>query len=321
MKKTTLLLSALSVLLLATACKNSGFKKTKSGLMYKIIADGKGPLVKRGDIIKIQFVHKLRDSVLASSYEQMPFYAKVDSVGPVYDPQEIFTMLRKGDSAVVIRLADSLAKKQGMLPEFIKPKDKLVLTLKVVEIFTADSIAQKDQMAEMQLAQERQKKNQEKLKGPKVKEIEDYLAKNNIKFQKAPEGTFVEIKDPGNGAQVDSGKFCSIRYTGKSFPSMKVFESNMEAGKQPFDVVIGTHAVIPGWDEGLKYFKKGGKGTLYIPFFQAYGAQPGPGGKQYENLVFDIEVVNVSDSAPKQQGMPMPMPPPQGQEGGAHQHR
>jgi FKBP-type peptidyl-prolyl cis-trans isomerase len=224
MKKTTLLLSALSVLLLATACKNSGFKKTKSGLMYKIIADGKGPLVKRGDVIKIQFVHKLRDSVLASSYEQMPFYAKVDSVGPVYDPQEIFTMLRKGDSAVVIRLADSLAKKQGMLPEFIKPKDKLVLSFKVVEIFTADSIAQKDQMAEMQAAQERQKQKQETLKGPKVKEIEEYLAKNNIKFQKAPQGTFVEIKDPGNGAQVDSGKYCSIRYTGKSFPSMKVFD-------------------------------------------------------------------------------------------------
>src|SRR5688572_10921487 len=122
MKKTTLLLSALSVLLLATACKNSGFKKTKSGLMYKIIADGKGPLVKRGDIIKIQFVYKLRDSVLQSSYEQMPFFAKVDSIGPVYDPQEIFTMLRKGDSAVVISLADSLAKKKGMLPEFIKPK-------------------------------------------------------------------------------------------------------------------------------------------------------------------------------------------------------
>jgi FKBP-type peptidyl-prolyl cis-trans isomerase FkpA len=321
MKKTTLLLGALSVLLLATACKNSGFKKTKSGLSYKIIADGKGPLVKRGDIIKIQFVYKLRDSVLQSSYEQMPFYAKVDSVGPVYDPQEIFTMLHKGDSAVVISLADSLAKKKGMLPEFIKPKDKLVLTLKVVEIFTADSIAQKDQMAEMQLAQERQKQKQETLKGPKVKEIEDYLAKNNIKFQKAPQGTFVEVKDPGNGAQVDSGKFCSIRYTGKSFPSMKVFESNMEAGKPPFDVVIGTHAVIPGWDEGLKYFKKGGKGTLYIPFFQAYGAQPGPGGKQYENLVFDVEVVNVSDSAPKQQAMPMPMPQGQGEpQGQPHGH-
>ncbi|HEX6426667.1 MAG TPA: FKBP-type peptidyl-prolyl cis-trans isomerase, partial [Niastella sp.] len=233
-------------------------------------------------------------------------------------PQEIFTMLHKGDSAVVVRLADSLAKKQGQLPEFIKPKDKLILSFKVVEVFTADSIAQKDQMAEMQQAQARQAKKLETLKGPKVKELEDYLAKNNIKYQKGPQGTFVEIKDPGNGAQVDSGKFCSIRYTGKSFPSMKVFESNMEAGKQPFDVVVGTHAVIPGWDEGLKYFKKGGKGTLYIPFFMAYGAQPGPGGQQYENLVFDVEVVNVSDSAPKQAMQGMPMPPPQGQ--GQPQH-
>src|SRR5262245_54211610 len=145
MKKTTLLLSALSVLLMATACKNSGFKKTKSGLLYKIISTGNGPKVKKGDIIKIQFVHKLRDSVLASSYDQMPFYAQVDSIGPVYDPQEIFSMLRKGDSAVVIRLADTLAKKQqGQLPDFIKKGDKLVLSMKVVDVFTVDSIAQKD---------------------------------------------------------------------------------------------------------------------------------------------------------------------------------
>jgi FKBP-type peptidyl-prolyl cis-trans isomerase FkpA len=319
MKKTTLILSALSILALG-ACKNSGFKKTKSGLLYKIVENGNGPLVKRGDVIKIQFVHKLRDSVLASSYEQMPFYAKVDSVGPVYDPQEIFTMLHKGDSAVVIRLADSLAKKQGMLPEFIKPKDKLILSFRVVEVFTADSIAQKDQMAEMQKAQQRQAQKQESLRGPKVKEIEDYLTKNKINATKAPQGTYVEVKQQGNGAQVDSGKYCSIRYTGKNFPSLKVFESNMEAGKEPFSVVVGTHAVIPGWDEGLKYFKQGGKGTLYIPFFNAYGAQPGPGGQPYENLVFDVEVVSVSDSAPKQQAMPMPPPPQQHGAGDGHNH-
>ncbi|AEV98372.1 hypothetical protein A4D02_22525 [Niastella koreensis] len=313
MKKTTILLSALSVLLLSTtACKNSGFKKTKSGLLYKIIPSGSGPMIKRGDIIKIQFVHKLRDSVLANSYEQMPFYAKVDSVGPSYDPQEIFTMLHKGDSAVVIREADTLAKKQGMLPEFIKPKDKLILSFKVVDVFNVDSIAQKDQMAEMQKAQERQKVKMESLKGPAIKDLEDYLAKNNIKAQKAPQGTFVEVKEPGTGAQVDSGKYVSIRYTGKVFPTLKVFETNNEPGKPAFDVQVGAHAVIPGWDEGLKYFKKGGKGTLYIPFFNAYGAQPGPGGKPYESLVFDVEVVNVSDSAPKQAPM-MPMPPQQGQ--------
>jgi FKBP-type peptidyl-prolyl cis-trans isomerase len=318
MKKTTLLLSALTVMLLGTACKTGGFKKTKSGLMYKIIPTGSGPVVKRGDIIKINFVHKLRDSVLANSYDQMPFYAKVDSIGPVYDPQEIFSMLRKGDSAVVIRLADSLQKRQGMLPDFIKPGDKLVLSFRVVDVFTADSVAQKDQMAEMQKAQTKQQQKFESLKGPKTKEIEDYLAKNNIKYQKAPQGTFVEIKEPGNGAQVDSGKHVEVRYTGKLFPSMKVFETNMDGGKPPFDVQVGAHAVIAGWDEGLKYFKKGGKGTLYIPFYLAYGPQQGPGGQQYENLVFDIEVADVTDSAKKvamQPGMSQQMPQQNPQQG------
>jgi FKBP-type peptidyl-prolyl cis-trans isomerase FkpA len=103
------------------------------------------------------------------------------------------------------------------------------------------------------------------------------------------------------------------------FPTMKVFETNNEPGKPAFDVQVGTHAVIPGWDEGLKFFKKGGKGTLYIPFYMAYGAQPGPGGKPYENLVFDVEVANVSDSAPKQAPM-MPMPPQQGQPQPQHTH-
>jgi FKBP-type peptidyl-prolyl cis-trans isomerase FkpA len=317
MKKTTIVLSALALMMLGTACKNSGFKKTKSGLMYKIISSGNGPVVKRGDVIKLQFVHKLKDSVLANSWEQMPFYAKVDSVGPNYDPSEVFSMLRKGDSAVIIREADSLAKKQGQLPPFIKPKDKLILSIRVIDVFTADSVAQRDQMAEMQAAQTRQQEKQESLRGPKTKEIEDYLTKNNIKYVKAPQGTFVEVKEQGTGAQVDSGKFCSIRYTGKLFPSMKVFESNMEAGKQPFDVVVGTHSVIPGWDEGLKYFKKGGKGTLYIPFYQAYGPQQGPGGTPFESLVFDIEVANVSDSAPKPAAMPMP--PGHGQ-GDGHNH-
>jgi len=309
MKKTTLFLSALTVMMLGmAACKTGGFKKTKSGLLYKIIPTGSGPVVKRGDIIKINFVHKLRDSVLANSYDQMPFYAKIDSIGPVYDPQEIFGMLRKGDSAVVIRMADSLQKRQGTpLPDFIKPGDKLVLSLRVLDVFTADSVAQKDQMAEMQKAQTKQQQKFESLKGPKTKEIEDYLAKNNIKYQKAPQGTFVEIKEPGNGAQVDSGKHVEVRYTGKLFPSMKVFETNMDGGKPPFDVQVGAHAVIAGWDEGLKYFKKGGKGTLYIPFYLAYGPQQGPGGQQFENLVFDIEVADVTDSAKH----PMPAMPQQ----------
>jgi FKBP-type peptidyl-prolyl cis-trans isomerase len=325
MKKTTLLLGAFALLLLASACKNSGFKKTKSGLMYKIIPNGNGPMVKRGDVIKLSYIYTVHDSTLGSSAEGVPFFAKVDSMGPTYDPGEIFMMLHKGDSAVIIQSADTIAKKQGMLPEFIKPKDKLILKLKVVEVFTVDSIAQQDKMAEMQKAQAKQREKFESMKASKAKELEDYLAKNNIKTQKAPAGTFVEVKEPGNGPKVDSGKACKIRYTGKTFPALTTFETNMDGSRPPFDVNVGARMVIQGWDEGLRFFKQGGKGTLYIPFYLGYGPQGRPeGGKPYETLVFDVVVDSVKDApppAPQPQQPMMPMPPPgaQGQQG--HNHR
>jgi FKBP-type peptidyl-prolyl cis-trans isomerase len=114
---------------------------------------------------------------------------------------------------------------------------------------------------------------------------------------------------------VDSGKQVSVKYTGKLMPSGKVFESNMTGPADPYKLVIGTGSVIPGWDDGLKVFKKGGKGTLYIPAYLAYDAQPGPGRKPFENLIFDVEIADVTDAPPPaaNPGMPGLQGMPQGQ--------
>src|SRR5882757_7598040 len=133
-----------------------------------------------------------------------------------------------------------------------------------------------------------------------INTVEGYLAKNNIKAEKTDKGTYVVVENPGSGPQVDSGKQIFVRYTGKFLPSGKVFESNMTGpGNDPIKFIAGQGGVIPGWDDGLKKFKKGGKGTLYIPAFMAYNQGPGPDRKPFENLMFDIEVVDVTD-APKQ---------------------
>ena len=47
---------------------------------------------------------------------------------------------------------------------------------------------------------------------------------------------------------------------------------------------------------GLTEFNEGGKGTLYIPGYLAYGSDPGPANKPYAALYFDVEVLNVSDT-------------------------
>ena len=54
------------VALLAASCTNSEFKKTKSGLLYKIYSDGKGPVAKKGEFLKANVIEKIRDSVLYS---------------------------------------------------------------------------------------------------------------------------------------------------------------------------------------------------------------------------------------------------------------
>ena len=68
MKKINSFLFALLGILLLVSCDNHGLKKTKSGLLYKIISDGKNPLVKKGQFIKLSFTQKIRDQTFCIVY-------------------------------------------------------------------------------------------------------------------------------------------------------------------------------------------------------------------------------------------------------------
>src|SRR5450432_1654376 len=298
MKQINSFLFAILGILLLVACDNHGLKKTKSGLLYKIISDEKNPVVKKGQFIKLSFSQKIsgvKDTVLFSSDSSLPAYVRIDSVSQTsYSPVEIFSMLRKGDSAVVIQLADSIQKKsQQPLPPFIHKNDKIILTLRVQDVFNTEEAVQKDRQVAI-----------EKFHSKEIKDVEDYLKLHNIQAEKTAMGTFVEIKTPGDGPLIDSGKQVSVIYTGKAFPSGKVFQSNDDEKKEPVKFVIGRKAIIPGWDDGLRLLKKGSKATLYIPAFLAYDQQPGPGRTPNENLIFDVSILDVTD-APAESAMPM----------------
>src|ERR1700710_2839778 len=58
---------AVSAVVLLASCGNSDYKKTHSGIMYKIFSTGSGPIAKRGEILKFHYTQKLNDSVLQSS--------------------------------------------------------------------------------------------------------------------------------------------------------------------------------------------------------------------------------------------------------------
>ena len=315
MKKTSVFILSAVVIAMIAACNGSGsFKRTKSGLMYKIISDEKAPIVKQGQILKFEYVQKVRDSILASSEVNGPAFAPIDSaIKASYDPNEVFGMLRKGDSAVIVLEVDTLVKKManqgGQLPPFLKAKDKIYITFRVTNVFNNQGEAQKDMEATAALMRQKQEAASVAQKEKDIKFLAEYLKNKGIKAVQGAKGTFAEIKDPGNGVACDSGKSVSVMYTGRTMEG-KVFDSNIDPkfnhANQPITFVIGAGGIIPGWDDAIRLFKKGGKGTLYVPSSLGYGKQgSGPDIQPDANLIFDIEIVDVKDATPGAQQAPI----------------
>src|SRR5690242_293798 len=148
---------------ITAGCGGLDYKKTKSGLLYKIISSGnsKNPVAKENNYLKFNVVTKLNDSVVYSSYGKMPGYSKVVTAKEAeYSPVEIFGMLRKGDSAITVAMADTFIKRGlvNQLPPGAKKGDRMIITLRVLDVFTNDSAIQKDYNAEMAKDAPRQQK-------------------------------------------------------------------------------------------------------------------------------------------------------------------
>ena len=131
--------------------------------------------------------------------------------------------------------------------------------------------------------------------------MESYLQQKNINAQKVGKGTYVYIEQQGTGAQAEKGKWVKVKYTGKLVENDSTFESGV------YPIQLGKYRVIRGWEEGLLSFKQGGRGTLFIPGFLAYGDNPRSAFKPFAAMKFDIEMLEVSDQ-PISQDPPQTLP-------------
>src|SRR6187455_1411379 len=292
--KITLIVSAVLAIVILSC--SADYQKTKSGLVYKIFPGGSNDsTAKFNNVIKFNVLYKINDSVLYDSHGKMPqFFGVSPQDSGSYSPFELFPLLRKGDSVVTTQSVDTLFKKgmQQQIP-FAKKGDQIRTYIKILEVFRTDSVARKDYEAEAAKDRPRQEKEaneaQAKQKEKEEKEMQAYFTANKLTPVRAPQGTYVLIKEKGNGAPAALGKFVTVKYSGKGLINNQQFD----AGVYVFQVGPGN--AIDGWHDGIPLFNKGGKGTLYVPGSLAYKASERPAGP-WATLVFDIEILNVSDT-------------------------
>jgi FKBP-type peptidyl-prolyl cis-trans isomerase FkpA len=302
--------------MLGLASCTESFKKGDNGIEYKIISNGNGKKLSYGNFMQLHIMEmykSTKDTTLSDTRDFMPRILVFDSVSTPIAYFKILRQLKKGDSAVLRVLTDSLFKSMpDKMPPFMSKGKYLYTTVKLVNIFENVSQADSAQKAEIELAKPKMLKKQLESIDKNVAEskdqinmdsklITDYLTKNNIKATKARWGTFVAIQNEGTGAPVTTNDVVSVNYTGRTLDSGKVFDSNTDPKfqhVQPYQVdITQMSGVVVGWLDGLLQLKKGSKATFYIPSSLGYGKDGNGMIKPNDNLIFDIEVVDVENKA------------------------
>jgi len=120
------------------------------------------------------------------------------------------------------------------------------------------------------------------------KEIIEFIDLNDLDALPSDSGLYYVIDESGTGSQPTQSSNVTVAYKG-TYTNGTIFDQSDENG-----ISFDLNRVIPGWTEGIQYFKEGGSGLLLIPAHLAYGSYDYNGIPGGSVLIFEVNLISVN---------------------------
>jgi FKBP-type peptidyl-prolyl cis-trans isomerase FkpA len=117
--------------------------------------------------------------------------------------------------------------------------------------------------------------------------IVKYLADRQLTAQTTGSGLHYIIDSLGTGVFPTLASTVTVQYKG-SLLDGTVFDQSATTG-----ATFPLANVIAGWQEGIPFYKEGGRGKLYIPSALGYGNRANGSIPANSVLIFDVYLINV----------------------------
>jgi len=118
--------------------------------------------------------------------------------------------------------------------------------------------------------------------------ILNYIDTNNLVATKTDSGLYYVVNNEGTGMNPTSNSNVTVAYKGY-FLDGTVFDESDANG-----ISFNLNQVIPGWTEGITYFKEGGEGVLLIPYNLGYGVYGNNAIPRVSVLIFDVNLKSIN---------------------------
>ncbi|NUW56936.1 FKBP-type peptidyl-prolyl cis-trans isomerase [Cronobacter turicensis] len=189
----------------------------------------------------------------------------------------------------------------------LKEQEKLGIKLDKNQLIAGvqDAFADKSKLSDQEIEQTLQA-FETRVKGAAQAKVEKDATENETKgkafrdkFAKekgvktSSTGLLYKVEKEGTGAAPKESDTVVVNYKGTLIDGQE-FDNSYKRGEP---LSFRLDGVIPGWTEGLKNIKKGGKIKLVIPPELAYGKNGVPGIPANSTLVFDVELLDINPAA------------------------